>query len=83
MPYDPGIRVVVYDGTGEKLLGYGTYEGDVTVYVTWADGAILTEQDPTKARPGAQRVEGNPRIRMDDGRIVYGCQVWWGPAPPT
>lgn len=22
---------------------------------------------------------GNPRIRLDDGRYVWGCECWWGP----
>ena len=21
----------------------------------------------------------NPRITLDDGRVVWGCQCWWGP----
>lgn len=21
----------------------------------------------------------NPRITLDDGRIVWGCECWWGP----
>ncbi len=22
----------------------------------------------------------NPNITLDDGEVVWGCQVWWGPA---
>jgi len=21
----------------------------------------------------------NPKIRLDDGRVVWGCECWWGP----
>jgi hypothetical protein len=52
-----------------KLLGFGVYEGN---FVPEADApgwmAEMLHKDGTT----------NPRIRLDDGRIVYGCQCWWG-----
>lgn len=51
-----------------ELLGYGIYEGDFVPEeaVGWiAD--IIREQK-----------RGNPRIRLDSGKVVYGCECWWG-----
>jgi hypothetical protein len=38
------------------------------------------------AQPMAERVEDlhrrlslNPKIELDDGAVVWGCQCWWGP----
>lgn len=87
-------KVVVYDGTGEVLLGEGELIGYVTVY-GWFDeqGRLLSLNDAETKPEGAKladfddildgQVTGvmeivhNPKIRLDDGRIVYGCQVWW------
>ena len=24
-----------------------------------------------------EKLQSNPKIRLTDGKIVYGCQVWW------
>lgn len=50
------------------LLGFGVYEGD---FVPDASDSIAT----------AIREMGwkNPRLRLDDGRVVWGCECWWGP----
>jgi hypothetical protein len=54
---------------GMKLLGYGTYQG---------------EEIPPKGIPGGMGdmlheagVE-NPKILLDNGDVVWGCQCWWG-----
>ncbi len=52
-----------------KLLGFGVYEGD---FVPEADAPGWMTQI---LRDSGVR---NPRIRLDDGRTVYGCQCWWG-----
>jgi hypothetical protein len=50
------------------LLGYGVYEGD---------------QIPNMGENirffGMPMVRPNPRIRLDNGKYVYGCECWWGP----
>lgn len=53
-----------------KLLGYGVYEGNFVP----EEGAAgwMTEMLHKNGTP-------NPRVRLDDGRVVYGCQCWWGP----
>jgi hypothetical protein len=75
----PPCRVRVWDGTGEKLVGEGTYVGDVKVrFVMGDDGSIFSTDDPeVTAPPGTTVVNENPKIVMDDGSVVYGCQVWW------
>ena len=84
--YTPGMRVRVHDGSGEKLLGDGTYEGNVKVYfVSMPDGSLQSLKDAEQEPPpemvpeGAEVIcsEDNPKIRLDSGEVVYGCQVWW------
>jgi hypothetical protein len=84
----PPYRVRVHDGSGEKLLGEGTYVGDVKVYfMAMPDGSLQSlsnaEEEPTPELipPGAEVIcsEDNPKIVLDSGRTVYGCQVWWEP----
>lgn len=80
-------RVRVYDGTGKELLGEGTYVGDVQAYaMLMPDGSLQSLRDaeqPPDPRlcPGGELVSlgRNPKIVLDGGRVVYGCQVWWGP----
>jgi hypothetical protein len=88
MPRPKDIRVRVHDGSGEKLLGEGTYVGDVQAYaLAMPDGSLQSlpdaEQppDPKLMPEGAKMLSlgKNPKIVMDDGRVVYGCQVWWQP----
>ena len=52
------------------VLGYGVYEGLHPIGPE-AVGALAC----------ALRIVGkpNPRIRLDSGEIVYGCECWWGP----
>jgi hypothetical protein len=60
------------DDSTVHLLGWGTYVG--------------------KHVPGPQEVEGNPvaevmvnlgvqipKLKLDDERVVWGFQCWWGP----
>ena len=68
----------------------GQYVGDVTVYVIHHPrGSLvsdkLAETRPTNEEVAAiggrlERVDGNPKIVLDSGEVVYGCQVWWEPA---
>lgn len=72
------------DATTVFLLGYGVYDGDHEPpfgpmgmpKAEW--DAVLAEE---RTKPGFP--EGfawtNPRITLDDGRVVWGCQCWWGP----
>lgn len=53
-----------------KFLGYGVYEGD-----------FVPHQGAAGWMTSAIRGWGhtNPRIKLDSGKVVYGCQCWWGP----
>lgn len=82
----PGTRVRVLDGSGNVHIGDGVYEGDVTVYVMrMPDGSLQSlsiaelRPDPATVPAGAvvSEIKQNPKIRLDDGRVVYGCQVWY------
>jgi len=90
MHINPGTRIRVMEGDGSTPMGYGTYEGDVTVYfIGMPDGSIRSlsnaEEQPSeealKEIGGTEIIkdEGNPKIKLDDNRVVYGCQVWWEP----
>jgi hypothetical protein len=45
------------------FYGFGIYEGDHPL--------------PEDIFPGAMGML-NPRIRLDDGKVVWGCEAWWG-----
>lgn len=46
-----------------EFLGYGVYEGDHPVAPE--AGGFNFGQD-------------NPRIKLDNGKTVWGCECWWG-----
>jgi len=82
------IRVKVHSGNGQEYLGEGWYVGDVTVYFIRHPDGHLTSNENAEVPPSAEslpegseivRSENNPKIRMMDGTIMYGCQVWWEP----
>lgn len=79
-----GMRVEVWSGDRNEYLGEGEFVGFVDVYLLrMPDGSIMSSENAEEKPEGtgienyAERVEGNPKIRLDSGRIVYGCQVWW------
>lgn len=82
-----GTRVQVFSGDGEQFLGYGMFMGVVTTYsVRLHDGSLWSqpnaEEPPTEdelVAIGGELVEDpeNPKIQLDNGQIVYGCQVYW------
>jgi hypothetical protein len=53
------------DATTVKLYGYGIYEGDEIP---------PKEIDEILAEIGIP----NPKITLDNGNVVWGCQCWWG-----
>ncbi len=81
------MKVEVFDGAGENFLGFGNLVGNATVYViVKPDGSIISSQN-AEERPSDELIAehngelitigDNPKIILDDGRVVYGCQVWW------
>jgi hypothetical protein len=50
------------------FFGYGVYEGDfIPLEAVGFVADIIREMKHT-----------NPRIRIDNGQIVYGSECWWG-----
>jgi hypothetical protein len=66
-----GDRVgAILKTTGDtvELIGYGTYVGDEIPHDRVAGmGELLREME----RP-------NPKIQLDSGQDVFGCECWWG-----
>lgn len=52
-----------------EFLGYGVYVGD----------EIPTEACSDIADDLIALKLTNPKIQLDNGEIVYGCECWWGP----
>ncbi len=58
------VGVIIKAGNGEVWsLGEGVYEGYIKL--------------PKKA-VGFNFGQKNPRIKLDNGKFVYGCECWWG-----
>ena len=76
-------RVGVFDGSGKNFLGHGSLVGFVDVYVIDnEDGSIssnkFAEDKPVGVPDDKIRIaKRNPKIILDSGITVYGCQVWW------
>lgn len=73
MPREIGQRVgAISHGDGDTvyIFGFGVYEGDFVPEegVGGFMGAAAREHNLT-----------NPRIKLDSGKSVYGCECWWGP----
>ena len=80
-----GDRVAVLDGDGRAFLGYGTYDGlfyNERLAELCAIGAenLGKHELAAEIRSQQTRYGKNPRITLEDGTIVWGCEVWWGSA---
>lgn len=85
----PPFRVKVWNGDQSQFLGEGEYVGDVPVYfIRMPDDTLRSlhnaEEPPPKEfleETGGKLVKmpRNPKIKLDSGDTVYGCQVWWEP----
>lgn len=67
-----GIRVLALaDATGDtaRVFGRGVYVGDEVP--EGAEGFF----GPEMAVAGLR----NPKIVLDNGQVVWGCECWWGP----
>ena len=82
------MRVKVYDGAKQRVIGYGNYDNNTDVYViVMPDGSLQSLRDAENKPPDdvvpeggiVKKISNNPKILMDDGSIRYGCQVWWEP----
>ncbi|RDJ35539.1 MAG: hypothetical protein DWQ19_12035 [Crenarchaeota archaeon] len=82
------MRVDVYNGDKSEHLGEGVYSEEADVHVIEMPDGTLSSLENAEAPPDASLipegarvlvVKDNPKIVLDDGRVVYGCQVWWHP----
>lgn len=65
-----GTRVVAFshrEGKRVYIFGKGAYEGDFDPEEAVGELADLCRMEGFKS----------PRIRLDDGQVVYGCECWW------
>lgn len=68
-----GDRVgAIYQATATKVefFGYGVYQGrGIPDKSVCGFAAFLAEEGMD-----------NPKILLDSGKVVWGCECWWGPA---
>jgi hypothetical protein len=57
------------DSKEVRLLGYGKYAGS----------EIPPKGITLMGVPLAEFGIENPKILLDDGKVVWGCECWWGP----
>lgn len=71
-----GTRAIAISHSKDKtiyIFGYGTYEGDKVpgqdekTTPAGTMGEIITEAKVA-----------NPLIKLDNGKVVWGCECWWG-----
>lgn len=76
---EPGQRVGVICGTkGDvvEIFGFGVYEGAFPI----GDDAVGAVADMAREVSEEEGTEPllNPRLRLDSGQVVWGCECWWG-----
>lgn len=79
---DPPFRVKVWNGDKSEYLGEGKCIDAVTVYIVKTEDGISSSDNPEEKPWGVDEddileLSNNPKILLDNGQIVYGCQVWW------
>jgi hypothetical protein len=84
--YEIGSRVGAISGTeGEPgtihIFGFGTYVGnEVPSTAGGVFGKAMTEiaEFTPESIPVPDYLK-NPKIVLDNGKVVWGCECWWGP----
>jgi hypothetical protein len=56
------------DGNTLYVFGFGVYDGDFVPENAGGIGKTLQQVGAT-----------NPKITLDSGKVVWGCECWWGP----
>lgn len=56
------------DGQTVELYGYGNYVGDFVPLEAVGGMAEMLKLNSVV----------NPKIVLDSGKVVYGCECWWG-----
>lgn len=82
--HKPGERVFAVASGKDGVLevyGAGVYEGDFPYLDTastepMSPEAMMKHDMAVVDRGGSMH---NPRIKLDNGKYVWGCECWWGP----
>lgn len=72
------------DNTEVHLLGFGVYDGEHEppfgpMQAPKEEYDAMVKEMKAAGQLPADYAWKNPRITLDDGRVVWGCQCWWGP----
>ncbi len=72
MPREIGTRIGTIshnEGDTFYIFGYGTYVGDEVPETAggWVADGLREAGVP------------NPKLVLDNGKVVWGCECWWGP----
>lgn len=83
--FKPGDRVGAVLGGNKKrveVIGFGVYEGRLPIGDGPDDpvgGFAEMKHEAAKEYPEfAAEIRKNPRIKLDSGETVWGCECWWG-----
>jgi hypothetical protein len=84
------IRVRVVSGDMNKPLGLGNLVGYPPVFLFRGPRGNLLSNKACEEKPSSEliqemeeagaefvRLPANPKIELDNGDVVYGCQVYW------
>lgn len=83
--YKPGDRIMAISHADKNrtvyVYGHGVYEGHFPYEDTTSTEPFETD-DAREAYAKRLLDEDlpmlNPRLRLDDGKAVWGCECWWG-----
>ncbi len=65
-----------------RFLGFGVYDGEQDAPFGPLGASLEEYNEVMRELFGADKPVPpfrNPRITLDDGRVVWGCECWWGP----
>lgn len=67
----------------ERVIAVSHTDAD-SIYI-FGRGTLVGREVPDESAVGAfadflrHRNEKNPKILLDNGSVVWGCECWWGP----
>lgn len=72
-------RVRVYGPDQIEVMGDGTYLGETTLNAEVMLGFL---EGPLEGMALVIADAPTPKIRLDSGKIIYGCMCWWEELEP-
>jgi hypothetical protein len=63
-----GTRVKIWDGSGDKFLGFGVFEG--------IESRREIVSIHSSLEPSMETVD-IPRLRLDNGQLLFGYECFW------